>query len=100
MKYFLASLITVWLISAGTIVKAENLSDIMDNHSKLIMKSSRKTIRPVIDKIVGSELPSVEFMLTQWRSKAIWQNKETKHFVFVKDNRILNIDFHCLLNSN
>ena len=92
MKYFLASLITVWLISAGTIVKAENLSDIMDNHSKLIMKSSRKTIRPVIDKIVGSELPSVEFMLTQWRSKAIWQNKETKHFVFVKDNRILNID--------
>ena len=88
MKFSFGLFIAIWLSCFGANLSAQTLSDILKTHEKIIAKSSRKTISPAIDSLVESGLPSVEFMFTNWREKAIWQNKETKEFIAVQDGRM------------
>ena len=92
MKFSIGLFIAVWFVCFGTSLSAQTLSDILQTHESIIAKSSRKTISPAIDSLVESGLPSVEFMLTNWREKAIWQNKETKEFIAVLDGRMFDLD--------
>ena len=92
MKFSFGLFIAIWLSCFGANLSAQTLSDILKTHEKIIAKSSRKTISPAIDSLVESGLPSVEFMLTNWREKAIWQNKETKEFIAVQDGRMFDLD--------
>ena len=92
MKFSIGLFIAVWFACFGTSLSAQTLSDILQTHESLIAKSSRKTISPAIESLVESGLPSVEFMLTKWREKAIWQNKETKEFIAVEAGRMLDLD--------
>ena len=92
MKFYFGFFIAAWLGCFGANLSAQTLSDILKTHESIIAKSSRKTISPAIDSLVESGLPSVEFMLTNWREKAIWQNKETKEFIAVKAGRMLDLD--------
>ncbi|XAT62038.1 urea ABC transporter permease subunit UrtB [Rhodobacteraceae bacterium Araon29] len=92
MKFSIGLFIAVWFVCFGTSLSAQTLSDILQTHESIIAKSSRKTISPAIDSLVESGLPSVEFMLTNWRKKAIWQNKETKEFIAVLDGRMFDLD--------
>ena len=92
MKFLIGLFIAVWFACFGTSLSAQTLSDILQTHESLIAKSSRKTISPAIESLVESGLPSVEFMLTKWREKAIWQNKETKEFIAVEAGRMLDLD--------
>ncbi|XXK34237.1 urea ABC transporter permease subunit UrtB [Rhodobacteraceae bacterium nBUS_22] len=92
MKFSFGLFIAIWLSCFGANLSAQTLSDILKTHEKIIAKSSRKTIGPAIDSLVKSGLPSVEFMLTNWCEKAIWQNKETKEFIAVQDGRMFDLD--------
>ncbi len=92
MKFYFGFFIAAWLGCFGANLSAQTLYDILKTHESIIAKSSRKTISPAIDSLVESGLPSVEFMLTNWREKAIWQNKETKEFIAVKAGRMLDLD--------
>lgn len=92
MKFYFGFFIAAWLGCFGANLSAQTLSDILKTHESIIAKSSRKTISPAIDSLVESGLPSVEFMLTNWREKAIWQNKETKEFIAVKAGRMLDLE--------
>lgn len=92
MKFYFGFFIAAWLGCFGANLSAQTLSDILKTHESIIAKSSRKTISPAIDSLVESGLPNVEFMLTNWREKAIWQNKETKEFIAVKAGRMLDLE--------
>ena len=92
MKFSIGVFIALWVACFGASLSAQTLTDILKTHESLIAKSSRKTISPAIKSLVESGLPSVEFMLTKWREKAIWQNKETKEFIAVEAGRMLDLD--------
>lgn len=92
MKFSIGVFIALWVACFGASLSAQTLTDILKTHESLIAKSSRKTISPAIESLVESGLPSVEFMLTKWREKAIWQNKETKEFIAVEAGRMLDLD--------
>ena len=92
MKFSIGLFIALWVACFGASLSAQTLTDILKTNESLIAKSSRKTISPAIESLVESGLPSVEFMLTKWREKAIWQNKETKEFIAVEAGRMLDLD--------
>lgn len=92
MKFSIGLFISLWVACFGASLSAQTLTDILKTNESLIAKSSRKTISPAIESLVESGLPSVEFMLTKWREKAIWQNKETKEFIAVEAGRMLDLD--------
>ncbi|TNJ44393.1 urea ABC transporter permease subunit UrtB [Phaeobacter sp. B1627] len=51
------------------------LQSVLQEEAALITKASRKTIGPVIDHILSSELPGVPAFLSAWQNKRIWQRK-------------------------
>lgn len=92
MRVLAAALLACWVICSEAALSAQSLSEIISTHSQVIAKSSRKTIQPAIDALVASKLPNVEFMLMQWRAKALWQNKSTKAIIAVQDKRMIDLD--------
>lgn len=48
---------------------------ILQEHSALILKSSRKTIGPAIAALADSDLPQAQAVLQAWQAKALWMRK-------------------------
>jgi urea transport system permease protein len=92
MRVLAAALLACWMICSEAALSAQSLSEIISTHSQVIAKSSRKTIQPAIDALVASKLPNVEFMLVQWRAKALWLNKSTNAIIAVQDKRMIDLD--------
>jgi len=51
------------------------LQQLLQQDAALISKASRRTIGPVIDRIVASDLPAVPMFLSAWQDKTIWQRR-------------------------
>lgn len=56
------------------------VQDLLQLHAEQIAKSSRRTIQPVIDALVASELPQIETVLATWQARDIWQRKSDGFF--------------------
>ncbi len=52
------------------------IQPILQDHQALIVKSSRKTIAPVIEAVASSGLPQAQTVLEVWAAKNMWQRKE------------------------
>ncbi|OIQ32937.1 MAG: urea ABC transporter permease subunit UrtB [Alphaproteobacteria bacterium MedPE-SWcel] len=61
------------------------MQSVLQQDAALFAKSSRKTIGPVIDRIVSSGLPGVPALLSAWQNKSIWQRKADGLFFLVED---------------
>ena len=57
------------------------MQDILQTHSDIIVKSSRKTIAPAIAAIAQSGLPMAQGVLQAWQAKQIWRRKADGVFV-------------------
>lgn len=51
------------------------MQSLLQEHSAVILKSSRKTIAPAIAAIADSELPQAQAVLQAWQAKALWMRK-------------------------
>ncbi|WP_137702000.1 urea ABC transporter permease subunit UrtB [Marimonas lutisalis] len=51
------------------------MQGILQQHAKIIVKSSRKTIAPAIDAVAGSGLPQAQSVLEAWQAKDMWQRE-------------------------
>lgn len=64
------------LICAGFVQAQESpMQAILQAHSALIEKSSRKTITPAIVAVTDSGLPQAQAVLQAWQAKDMWQRK-------------------------
>lgn len=74
-----------------------SVQDLLQANRAMIEKSSRKTIQPVIDLLVESELPQVPQVLQKWQAREIWQRKNDALFFYgskVENNvyRLFDLD--------
>lgn len=73
-RLFLASLV---LLASTVVAQAETISiqPVLQDYSKVILKSSRKTIAPAIDAVATSNLPQAQNVLEAWQTKNMWHRK-------------------------
>lgn len=57
------------------------MQSLLQEHSAVILKSSRKTIAPAIAAIADSELPQAQAVLQAWQAKALWMRKSDGLFI-------------------
>ena len=55
---------------------------LLQSNSAMIIKSSRKTIQPVIDQLADSGLPQAQTVLQRWQAREIWLRKEDGLFFY------------------
>ncbi len=69
------------------------IQQLLQEHAKVIAKSSRKTIGPAIDALAASGLPEAKTVLERWQAKDMWYGKEDGLFVFAEkvDRKTLRI---------
>ena len=72
----------LWMTSAQAQVVDAPIQTLLQTHSEIIAKSSRKTIGPAIDALAASGLPEALTVLQRWQNKEMWFNKETMLFVY------------------
>ena len=65
--------LTCWC-QAG-FAQSMTVQEILQQNKKLIEKSSRKTIGPVIEEIAASNLSQAQVFLEAWGSKQVWQRR-------------------------
>lgn len=79
MRHFLLAglvLLAACLISPGRgQAQDAEIQPILQNFQTLIVKSSRKTIGPVIEAVANSGLPQAQSVLEVWAAKNMWQRK-------------------------
>ncbi|MDG1531570.1 MAG: urea ABC transporter permease subunit UrtB [Paracoccaceae bacterium] len=63
------------------------IQDVLQQHRKLIEKSSRKTIEPAIVAITESGLNEAQQVLQKWQSKKMWQRKADDLFFHGIENK-------------
>ncbi len=71
-------LLALSLLCLGQPLAAQELGplqQVLQQDADLIVKSSRTSIGPVIDRIVASGLPVVPAFLSAWQDKNIWQRE-------------------------
>ncbi len=66
-----------FVLLSCSIAIAQNtpMQAVLQDHSDLIVKSSRKTIAPAIAGITESGLPQAQDVLQSWQGKSMWQRK-------------------------
>lgn len=72
-----------------------DLNSLIETHQAKIEKPSRRTIGPVLEALVASNLPSVAVFLEKWREKELWQREADGRFFFVEkadDGQLMLID--------
>ena len=83
-RHFVVSLILC--VYTAVPVFAQNreatIQTLLQEHSEVILKSSRKTIAPAIDALASSGLPEALEVLQRWQNKEMWVDKESGLFVF------------------
>ena len=72
MRQLLTLFSAVILLALSLPAQAGPVQDILQEHSALITKSSRKTIQPAIDALANSGLPQAQAVLQTWQSKDMW----------------------------
>ena len=58
------------------------IQQVLQTHSDVIIKSSRRTIGPAIDALANSGLPEAQAVLQRWQDKQMWFERDTSLFVF------------------
>jgi len=77
-------LIAVVIALAPAYAQDADLNSLLETHQAKIEKPSRRTIGPVLDALVASQLPGVAVFLEKWREKDLWQRKADGRFFFVE----------------
>ena len=80
-KVCLAPLLCAATLALTAPAAAGPMQDILQTHSDIIVKSSRKTIAPAIAAIAQSGLPMAQGVLQAWQAKQIWRRKADGVFV-------------------
>jgi urea transport system permease protein len=60
------------------------IQQILQEHSEIILKSSRKTIEPAINAVRDSGLEQAPLVLQKWGARDMWVIKDTGLFVFAE----------------
>ena len=72
MKRFLLAGLFLFGFSLPAHAQSTPVQNILQTHSELIQKSSRKTIQPAIDAMASSGLAQVQDVLQAWQAKDMW----------------------------
>ncbi|WP_298909106.1 urea ABC transporter permease subunit UrtB [uncultured Aliiroseovarius sp.] len=75
MKRPLLAGLLVLLTTLTAWAQSTPMQDILQKHSDLIVKSSRKTIEPAIQGVAASGLPQAQDVMQAWQAKAMWMRK-------------------------
>ena len=83
MKRLLAFLLCLGLALPAAAQNADApIQQVLQTHSELIAKASRRTIQTAIDGLTASGLPAAQNVMQRWQNKEMWQDEETGLFVF------------------
>ena len=52
--------------------ESNNLEKVLNNNFKLIIKSSSRTIEPVIEDLLSTKSPNLEEFLKSWKNKELY----------------------------
>ena len=52
--------------------ESNNLEKVLNNNFKLIIKSSSRTIEPVIEDLLNTKSPNLEEFLKSWKNKKLY----------------------------
>ncbi|MEM1275047.1 MAG: urea ABC transporter permease subunit UrtB, partial [Pseudomonadota bacterium] len=75
-----ALLLVLSLLAPAGGAAASEIEAVLETHTTIIQKGSRKTIQPAIDALAGSGLPEAEKILERWRAKELWARKADGKF--------------------
>ena len=64
--------------------ESNNLEKVLNNNFKLIIKSSSRTIEPVIEDLLSTKSPNIEEFLKSWRNKELYYVKKSKLIAILK----------------
>ena len=86
MKRLLAFLLCLGLALPAAAQNADApIQQVLQTHSDLIAKVSRRTIQTAIDGLTASGLPAAQNVMQRWQNKEMWQDEETGLFVFAEE---------------
>ena len=86
MKRLLAFLLCLGLALPAAAQNADApIQQVLQTHSDLIAKASRRTIQTAIDGLTASGLPAAQNVMQRWQNKEMWQDEETGLFVFAEE---------------
>ena len=97
-KIIIFAFILIFNLSSINSSQAKELDKVLSENFKLIIKSSSKTIEPVIDKLLKTESPKLEEFLQIWKEKKLYFVKKTKKIVIIKQK--ISEDFETIQFSN
>ena len=97
-KIIIFAFILIFNLSSINSSQAKELDKVLSENFKLIIKSSSKTIEPVIDKLLKTESPKLEEFLQIWKEKKLYFVKKTKKIVIIKQK--ISEDFEIIQFSN
>ena len=97
-KIIIFAFILIFNLSLINSSQAKELDKVLSENFKLIIKSSSKTIEPVIDKLLKTESPKLEEFLQIWKEKKLYFVKKTKKIVIIKQK--ISEDFEIIQFSN
>ncbi|MEM9100008.1 MAG: hypothetical protein AAGC79_15950, partial [Pseudomonadota bacterium] len=75
-----ALLFVLSLLAPAGGAAASEIEAVLETHTAIIQKGSRKTIQPAIDALAGSGSPEAEMILERWRAKELWARKADGKF--------------------
>ncbi|MEL7131953.1 MAG: urea ABC transporter permease subunit UrtB, partial [Pseudomonadota bacterium] len=61
------------------------IQQLLQTHSEILLKSSRRTIGPAVDALANSGLPEAQNVLERWQNKEMWVDEESGLFVFAEE---------------
>lgn len=64
--------------------ESNNLEKVLNNNFKLIIKSSSRTIDPVIEDLLSTKSPNLEEFLKSWKNKELYYVKKSKLIAILK----------------
>ncbi|GAA6206829.1 urea ABC transporter permease subunit UrtB [Cognatishimia sp. WU-CL00825] len=70
------------MICLPAALHAQDIQSLLQDHQKVVMKSSRKTVGPVLDALVASGQPQVATFLQNWQSKNVYARKDDGLFFY------------------
>lgn len=82
MRHFLLALVALILLGSPVAAQHGPVQTLLQTHSAMIAKSSRKTIQPTIDALGASDLPQVQLVLQKWQAREIWLRKSDGLFFY------------------
>ena len=61
------------------------IQQLLQTHSEILLKSSRRTIGPAVNALANSGLPEAQIVLERWQNKEMWVDEESGLFVFAEE---------------